>query len=60
MKEDIFREYTAILKEELKPAMGCTEPIAVAWCACLAAEQLGQKPETVKVTASPKDRKSVV
>jgi len=63
MKEDIFREYTAILKEELKPAMGCTEPIAVAWCACLAAEQLGQKPETVKVTASPniiKNVKSVI
>ena len=36
MDEKIYREYVAILKEELQPAMGCTEPIAVAYCAALA------------------------
>ena len=30
MDKWIYREYVAILKEELQPAMGCTEPIAVA------------------------------
>ena len=33
MDKRIYREYVAILKEELQPAMGCTEPIAVASCA---------------------------
>lgn len=37
MDKRIYREYVAILKEELQPAMGCTEPIAVAYCAALAA-----------------------
>ena len=30
-----YIEYLKILKEELKPAMGCTEPIALAYAAAL-------------------------
>ena len=45
MDERIYREYVAILKEELQPAMGCTEPIAVAYCAALAHRTLGALPE---------------
>ena len=52
MDERIYREYVAILKEELQPAMGCTEPIAVAYCAALARKTLGALPETVEVLAS--------
>ena len=32
MDKKIYDNYVAILKEELIPAMGCTEPIAVAYC----------------------------
>ena len=37
--------YTAILREELLLATGCTEPIAVAYCAAKLREVLGGKPE---------------
>ena len=63
MDERIYREYVAILKEELQPAMGCTEPIAVAYCAALARKTLGALPETVEVLASAniiKNVKSVI
>ena len=63
MDERIYREYVAILKEELQPAMGCTEPIAVAYCAALARKMLGALPETVEVLASAniiKNVKSVI
>ena len=63
MDERIYREYVAILKEELQPAMGCTEPIAVAYCAALAHRTLGALPETVEVLASAniiKNVKSVI
>ena len=63
MDERIYREYVAILKEELQPAMGCTEPIAVAYCAALARRTLGVLPETVEVLASAniiKNVKSVI
>lgn len=43
--------------------MGCTEPIAVAYCAALARQTLGALPETVEVLASAniiKNVKSVI
>ena len=54
---------TNILKEELVPAMGCTEPIALAYAACRARDLLGLMPERVRVEASGsiiKNVKSVI
>ena len=42
----------AILQAELRPALGCTEPIAVAYAAAKARETLERKPETVEVCCS--------
>ena len=44
--------YLDILAEELRPAMGCTEPIAVAFCAAKAKDALGDLPEKVDVYCS--------
>ena len=41
MEQSLYNAYLEILKEELVPAMGCTEPIAVAYAAALAARALG-------------------
>ena len=58
-----YSEYIQILKEELLPAMGCTEPIAIAYAAAKAAEVLGTRPERLLVEVSGniiKNVKSVV
>lgn len=64
LKEDLrYKTYVRILKEELLPAMGCTEPIAIAYCAAIAGKTLGVLPERVLVEASGnmiKNVKSVV
>ncbi len=63
MDQRIYQEYVKILREELMMAMGCTEPIAVAYAAALARETLGCLPEWVQVKASAniiKNVKSVV
>ncbi|MBQ9823912.1 MAG: serine dehydratase subunit alpha family protein [Solobacterium sp.] len=52
MDERLERNYTAVLKKELVPALGCTEPIALAYCAAKAREVLGKKPERVTVCCS--------
>lgn len=44
--------YIAILREELVPAQGCTEPIALAYCAAKARALLGCQPEQIRVQAS--------
>ena len=44
-----YQTYVQILKEELIPAMGCTEPIAIAYAAAAARELLGGMPDKVKV-----------
>ncbi len=49
---DQYKTYVQILKEELVPAMGCTEPIALAYCAAKAREVLGHLPERCVVEAS--------
>ena len=41
-----YQAYVEILKEELIPAMGCTEPIALAYAAAKAREVLGMLPES--------------
>ncbi len=58
-----YQSYVEILKRELVPAMGCTEPIAIAYCAAKAREALGTVPDRLVVTASGniiKNVKSVV
>lgn len=63
-KDDIkYQAYVQILKEELIPAMGCTEPIALAYAAAKAREVLGCIPERVHIGASGsiiKNVKSVI
>ncbi|MDR1250889.1 MAG: L-serine ammonia-lyase, iron-sulfur-dependent, subunit alpha [Treponema sp.] len=65
MKNDDPRyvNYLAVLREELAPAMGCTEPVAIAFAAAKAREVLGQLPVRVLVEVSGniiKNVKSVV
>lgn len=58
-----YGNYLKILQEELVPATGCTEPIAIAYGAAKARELLGMLPESVLVEASGniiKNVKSVV
>ena len=58
-----YNAYINILKEELIPAMGCTEPIALAYAAAKAREVLGCLPDRVLVEASGsiiKNVKSVI
>ena len=58
-----YKAYVQILKEELVPAMGCTEPIAVAYCAAKAKEALGDIPDKIDIKVSGnilKNVKSVV
>ena len=47
-----YGAYIRILEEELVPAMGCTEPIALAYCAAKAREVLGVLPDKVLIQAS--------
>ena len=59
----VYRTYLEILKRELVCAMGCTEPIALAYCAATARAALGRLPERIAVEASGniiKNVKSVV
>jgi L-cysteine desulfidase len=58
-----YQAYLEILNEELVPAMGCTEPIAIAYAAARARDVLGVLPERVEIEASSniiKNVKSVV
>lgn len=58
-----YNVYIQILKEELVPAMGCTEPIALAYAASIAKKVLGEIPDRVEVEASGsiiKNVKSVI
>lgn len=63
-KSDIrYKTYVDILERELLPAMGCTEPIAIAYCAARARALLGCIPDSVLIEASGniiKNVKSVI
>ncbi len=59
----LYQQYLNILQEELKPAMGCTEPIALAYAGAKAAQLLGRQPEKIRLFVSGniiKNVKSVV
>ncbi|MBR4869364.1 MAG: serine dehydratase subunit alpha family protein [Oscillospiraceae bacterium] len=63
LEQKIMEAYAAILREELVPATGCTEPIAIAYCAAKLRETLGAIPERVLAEVSGnilKNVKSVV
>ncbi len=63
MADKMYEIYLRTLREELVPAMGCTEPIAIAYAAALAKKALGQMPQRVLIKASAniiKNVKSVV
>lgn len=52
MDLNIYNNYLSILKEELVPALGCTEPIAIAFTAAKAKEVLGFMPDSINVKCS--------
>ena len=63
LPNNILRDYTAIVKEELLVAMGCTEPIAIAYAASILRKTLGSEPQSVLAQLSGniiKNVKSVV
>ena len=58
-----YQTYVDILKEELVPAMGCTEPIAIAYCAAKVRDTLGALPSKIEIYVSGniiKNVKSVI
>jgi len=63
LDKEKYQAYISILKEELVPALGCTEPIAIAYAAARAREVLGSFPDKVIVRCSGniiKNAKSVI
>lgn len=61
--DQIYQTCVQILEKELVPAMGCTEPIAVAYCAAKARAVLGALPDRVQIELSGniiKNVKSVI
>lgn len=63
MEQHIYDTYLNILKSELVPALGCTEPITIAYASAIARECLGAFPDVIQIKASGniiKNVKSVV
>jgi len=63
LTKERYDYYISLLKRELIPAMGCTEPIAIAYAAAKAKEALGSFPERAVIQVSGniiKNAKSVV
>ena len=61
--DSLYQQYIDILREELLPAMGCTEPIAMSYAAAKARDVLGCVPDRIKLFVSGniiKNVKSVV
>lgn len=52
MDQHVYNEYLAILREEIVPALGCTEPIAIAYASAKARSVLGCLPEHITVKCS--------
>lgn len=52
MDATTYQHYVNILHEELVPAMGCTEPIAIAYAAAVARQTLGRPAQRMEVEAS--------
>ena len=52
MDSALYKNYLDILKSELVPALGCTEPIAIAYAAARARQLLGEFPDSVEMKLS--------
>lgn len=52
MNSALYANYLNILKQELVPALGCTEPIAIAYAAAKAHQVLGEFPDSVNMSLS--------
>lgn len=52
LSDKLINQYIQILKEELVPAMGCTEPISIAYAAAKARQVLGQLPTSCVIEVS--------
>ena len=50
--KDTRNRIIALVQQEVVPAIGCTEPMAVALCTAKATEQLGQQPEHIVASLS--------
>lgn len=59
MNRKIYNEYVTILESELVPALGCTEPIALAYAAAKAKEVLGKMPDHITMRCSSNIIKNV-
>lgn len=57
--DEKYAQYVKILEEELIPAMGCTEPIAIAYIASYAKEVLGCEPQRIVMEVSGNVLKNV-
>jgi L-cysteine desulfidase len=63
MEKKLYDNYVKILHKELIPAMGCTEPIAIAYAASILRHALGADPTALRVELSGniiKNVKSVI
>ena len=52
MEKSLYDNYVNILKHELIPALGCTEPIAIAYASAKARQVLGEMPERIEMNLS--------
>lgn len=52
MEKEAVQAYLSLLKKEISPAMGCTEPAAAALAAAYAADALGTMPDSIRVSVS--------
>lgn len=52
MDNALYANYLNILKHELVPALGCTEPIAIAYASAKARQLLGCFPDTIEMSCS--------
>ena len=59
MREDLYKKYIQLLRQEMVKALGCTEPIAVALAGAKAREVLGKMPEKIVIKCSQNIIKNV-
>lgn len=52
MEQSIYQNFIKLLKKELVPALGCTEPIAIAYAVAKARDVLGAMPDQITVKCS--------